>query len=308
MKDLAQFAGGIASQNANITGSATITSFGNTASITSQFYFVTFAASPLITASSSILTPQSANIQAIPGAQAFLAYLGNGVWQVISYTRGVALPAPQVTVLTTGTGTYTTPTVNGSLPLYLDITDMCGAGSGGGASGVTDGLGTVGGDTTFGTTLLTAHGGPAPPLNTSTTYPTAATATGGDTNIAGALGGAPNAFATSMALGGVPKGASSPLGQGGNPGAFDSASSSIAATNASGFCAGGGAGGAVGAANYNFGWGGNAGAYLKAIITSPAATYAYVVGAAGVGGTLGTSGGAGSNGSGGYIRVVAHWQ
>jgi hypothetical protein len=301
--------GTLASHNANITGSTTITSFGSSASITSQFYFVTFAASPQITASASILTPGGTNIQAAPGQSAFLAYLGNGIWQVVSVT-GASFAAPQTTVLTAGAGTYTTPTVNGARPLYLEVTDMCGAGSGGGGSGPTAGLGTAGGATTFGTSLLTANGAPATPANTSTTYPTPATATGGDTNISGGLGAGPASLNNLSAngYGQVAYGASSPLGNGGNPTVFNTGGLT-SATSASGFCSGGGAGG-IGStgATYNSGWGGNAGAYLKATITSPAASYAYSVGAAGAGGVAGTNGSTAGNGAGGYIRVVAHWQ
>ena len=302
--------GTLASHNANITGSTTITSFGSSASITSQFYFVTFAASPLVTASSSILTPGGTNIQPFPGQSAFLAYLGNGIWQVVSITPAPRA-APQVTVLTTSTGTYTTPTVNGVLPLDLEITDMCGGGSGGGGSGSgSPGVGTAGAATTFGASL-TANGGAATSAFNSTSFPTAATATGGDTNISGALGGPSSVMnlGASNSTGQAPPGASSPLGVGGTPGVINNSPASIAAQNANGFCAGGGSGGNdSNAATYNSGWGGNAGGYLKAIIPTPAATYAYAIGAAGTGGAAGTNGGAGGNGSGGYIRVVAHWQ
>lgn len=220
-----------------------------------------------------------------------------------------AAKTPQVTVLTTGSGTYTTPTG----AAYLEITDMVGAGSGGGGSGSgSPGVGTAGGATTFGASLLTANGAPATSAFNSTTLPAAATATGGDTNISGALGGPSSVMnlGASNATGQAPSGASSPLGIGGTPGVVNNSPANVSAQNASGFGAGGGSGGnfTSGGVAVNSGWGGNAGAYLKAVIASPAATYAYAIGAAGTGGVAGTNGGPGGNGSGGFIRIVAHFQ
>lgn len=304
--------GTLASHNANITGSTPITSFGSSASITSQFYFVTFAASPLITASSSILTPGGTNIQPFPGQSAFLAYLGNGIWQVVSVTPLRA--APQVTVLTTGTGTYTTPTINGTLPLDLEV-EMVGAGSGGGGSGISTGTpggaSTAGGNTTFGASL-TASGGTIAPASGTLTIPTPATATGGDINIAGGLGQFPSEISTQNSLGITGTGASSPYGAGGSGGGSATPASTIAAQSPSAPGAGGGPGGAGNATSitggFNTGWGGNAGGFVKAIIATPASTYAYAVGAGGAAGTAGTNGQAGAAGAAGLIRVVARWQ
>ena len=232
---------------------------------------------------------------------------------VTAAIAGQAFAAPQTTVLTTAsTSPYTTPTnTAGALPLYLDVT-MCGSASGGGGSGSAgSGVGSAGAATTFGTSLLTANGGPATPVNNTTTLPTPATATGGTTNIQGALGPP----STEMNTGGAgvngtgPTGASAPfgLGQGGAGGSLNT-TGGVPASNATGFCAGGGAGGYGGNASVNSGWAGNAGAGLKTVITSPAATYPFVVGAAGVGGAGGTDGATGGNGTAGYISVVAHWQ
>lgn len=212
-----------------------------------------------------------------------------------------AAKTPQRFVVTTGSGTYTTP----AGATYLEVTDMLGAGSGGGASGTgSPGVGVAGGATTFGP--LTANGGPATPGNTSVTYPTPATATGGDTNVPGGLGAGAGAV-TGTTVNNPGSGASSPLGQGGMPTSV-SGSGTVSASFATGYGAGGGAGGFGVGGSYNTGWGGNAGAYLKAIITSPAATYAYSIGVGGAGGIAGTNGSTGGAGAGGYIRVVAHFQ
>jgi hypothetical protein len=292
--------GSIASHNANITGSVNITSFGSAASVASQYYFVSFAGSPLITASAAILTPTGANIQALPNASAFLAYLGAGKWQIVSYTAP-AVAQPQVTVIASGSGVYSTAT-NAT---YLDI-EIVGGGGGGGGSGTTTtgGAGGAGGNTTFGG--LTANGGAATPTSGTGAQPSAAAASGGDLNVPGALGQIPS-FG-SWAPGGV--GASSPLGSGGSGvGAFNNGAGVTSGLgSATGYGAGGGGGGPVGVATTNAGWGGNAGAYVRKLVTSPAATYAYSVGTLGTGGTAGTSGTVGGPGSAGVIIVTAHFQ
>lgn len=112
--------GTLASHNANVSGSTTITSFGSSASINSQFYAVTFTGAPLITASSQILTITGFNIQAVPGASLFLAYLGGGVWQVISYnppSGAVAPPSGRLT-LTSATPVMSSPVSAATSILY----------------------------------------------------------------------------------------------------------------------------------------------------------------------------------------------
>ena len=55
------------------------------------------------------------------------------------------------------------------------------------------------------------------------------------------------------------------------------------------------------------GSGGGAGAYVEAIILSPANSYLYTIGAAGSGGGAGTSGNAGGQGAAGIIIVEEHY-
>ena len=78
-------------------------------------------------------------------------------WQAAT---GGTLTAPTITKFSTSTsGTYTTPT--SPSPLYLRVIAV-GAGAGGGNSGTTIGtLATNGGNTTFGSSLVTANGGVA---------------------------------------------------------------------------------------------------------------------------------------------------
>ena len=207
---------------------------------------------------------------------------------------------PQVTVYTSGSGTYTTP----AGATYITVEGLGGGGGGGGSGTGSPGLGTAGGSTTFGG--LTAHGGPATPSNATFTYPTPATATGGDLNVAGALGGGTGTLNTGAGTAGfTPSGASSLYGGGGSG---TSAEGIVVASSGTGYGAGGGGGGYGVNAGYNSGWGGNAGAYFKKLIPTPAATYSYSVGGAGANGIAGTNGAAGGNGSGGLIIVTAYFQ
>jgi hypothetical protein len=222
------------------------------------------------------------------------------------------LVAPTVQRFTSGSGTYTTPTSPRS-PVYIKV-KMVGGGGGGGSSGTASfGNGTAGGNTTFGTSLLTANGGSG--------------ANGGGAN--GGLGGAATVNSPAVRI------VASSGGQGGSSGANGNASPGTVsqmpgANGASTPFAGGGAGGGQGAgvgqvppansgagggggamgnaASSFSGSGGGAGAYIEAIIPSPGASYAYAVGANGTGGTAGTSGVAGGNGAAGQIIVEEYYQ
>lgn len=214
------------------------------------------------------------------------------------------LCAPAVSVFITGTAaTYTTPTCNSILPLYLEVEGI-GGGGGGAGGGTGGGAGTAGNVTTVvcGATTLTGNGGGAG-ANSTTASPGGAggTATNGDDNITGGTGGA-------------------------GPG--NTAANHIATAGANGFYGGGGGGGAeaaqagaAGAANSGAGGGagattaavagasaGGAGGFFRKMFTSPPATCTYTVAAAVSGGSSGTSGGGGGGGAAGRVRVVARWQ
>lgn len=234
------------------------------------------------------------------GVQTALQVALNGAGGVLSYQ------APVPTVYTSGSGTYTVPTG----AQYLDV-EMCGAGSGGSGGGTlaTGGAGGAGGATTFGT--LTANGGPATPTSGSTTLSTPATATGGDINIAGVLGEFPTYSNTSSAYGRGGLGAATIFGAGGSGAASEyTGSAAFVAAQAGTSPGSGGGGGMLTGAGItgNNGWGGNSGACLRKLITSPSATYSYAVGAAGAAGTAGTSGVVGAVGAPGIIRVTARFQ
>lgn len=200
--------------------------------------------------------------------------------------------SPQVTVQTTGSGTYTTPTG----AKFLQV-ELVGGGGGGAGSGTAAGNGGVGVASTFGSSLLTANGGGAGSASVSTPV-TGGTATGGDVNLVG--GSSSGANGSTSSYGGM--GGSSFFG-GAGPGG-QSATAGVAASTNSG-SGGGGAGDNVTA---NTGGGGSAGGYCRKLIASPSATYAYVVGTGGAAGTAGTGGTAGGAGAAGIIIITAYFQ
>lgn len=228
---------------------------------------------------------------------------GAGVAPTMQTVAGntAILKAPTVQRFTSGSGTYTTPTSPG--PLYLKVT-MCAGGAGGSGSGVTPGAGASGGNTTFGSSLLTATGGTAPGSETGpgqgggTTVNSPAIAvvslTGGDGSgaIGVTAGVAPNA----------PGGGSNPFGGAG--GGVQASTAGASAKNNTG----GGGGGSTGSSGISASGSGGAGGYIVAIITAPSATYAYAVGAGGAGGTLGTGGTAGGSGGSGVVIVEEYYQ
>lgn len=231
----------------------------------------------------------------------------------MSFTSGgvasfAAVKVPTIQTFTSGTGTYTTPTTGGPAgagPLYIKVR-MAGGGGGGGCTNSLSVVGTDGGISTFGTSLLTANGGAhgtlatnaggaggAASVTTSSTVLQIIAVTGG-----GGSGGYADSAAinTPGALGGV-----NPLG--------GSAISVTAGSGGAGKTNTGAGGAAAGAQNtLNTGGGGGAGGYLEAIITgvSLASTFSYAVGAGGSGESGNVANG--GNGGSGIIIVEEYYQ
>jgi hypothetical protein len=205
--------------------------------------------------------------------------------------------APTVQSFTSGSGTYTTP----ANVKYIKIKMVGGAGGGGG-SGTGAGATGNGGNTTFGTSLLTASGGSG-----ATTGGGGAGGGGGGTTINSPAvrilkaDGATGQYGSFNAdeLGGG--GGVSPLGGAGRGGGRAVAGQAATTNSGSG---GGGGGGFTGLAGAG---GGGAGGYIESLITSPSATYAYAIGSGGSGGSAGTSGYAGGLGGSGYIVVEEYY-
>lgn len=226
----------------------------------------------------------------------------SGSFWIICATGTSTLTTLTVQKFTSGSGTYTTP--SNPSPLYIKVTMVGGGGGGSGGGALVATAGVAGGNTTFGTSLLTANGG-----GVSASTPYVMGGPGGTASLgsgpiglplAGGGGGAGGSFSTGD-TGGIVE----PAGGMGGANALGGAGASGYSTNngsngAANTGAGGGGGGAntVGAVTVaSSGGGGGAGGYISAIINSPGSSYAYSVGAGGAGGAGATStGGAGGSG------------
>lgn len=218
-------------------------------------------------------------------------------------SNGAAAPswatftAPTVQKFTSGSGTYTTP----AGVRYIRVTAVGGGGGGSGSSTSANngGNGGSGGNTTFGTSLIQGSGGGAGISQASTGLGGAggAAAATGLTAIL-APGGAGIGYTLALTNGSFPGGGGGSSMLGGGGGSATNTTGSNGATNS-----GGGGGGGGSPTSGSNGTGGGAGGGVVAIITSPAATYSYAVGAAGTAGSAGTSGRAGGAGGEGVIIV-----
>ena len=226
------------------------------------------------------------------GIYTFKRNSANDAWIVLELSNR---KVPTVQKFTSGSGTYTTP----AEVLYLKV-KMVGGGGGGAGSGTivanNHGSGANGGNTTFGTSLLTCNGGAGG---------------GGAGSGAGGLGGTATinspAYGTPIAGGAGVSSGSTTTGQS----QFGGAGASSYFGGASGrgdvaSVANSGSGGAAGTAfsSSYLGGSGGAGAFIDAIIPTPSATYAYSIGSAGASGAAGTGGNAGGTGGAGYIEIT----
>lgn len=200
---------------------------------------------------------------------------------------------PTIQKLTSGSGTYTTPTG----VKYLRIR-MVGGGGGGQASALSSwgNYGATGGDTAFGSSLLIASGG-------------------GGGVITGGIGGAFTVNSPAIDIGSAigsygfsganrislsieitsGSGGNSPLFGGGATGLVGATAGGAGRVNTGG---GGSGGSSVGNdTSGTVGAGGGSGGVVHAQINNPSATYSYSIGAGGAGGAAGTyPGGAGGSG------------
>ena len=222
--------------------------------------------------------------------------------QYAPFSSFVALTKSAVqtqTILTSGTGTYYTP----SGVAWLKVR-MVGGGGGGGGSGTSSsaGQGGTGANTIFGS--IQAYGGVGGNTNyTTTTGGLGGSGTlGGLTGIVinGGQGGTAGEYAVAYAGGG--QGGSSAFGGGGS-GAYNGVGAAAATNSGSG----GGGAGATSSASVNAGQGGGSGGYVEAFIPNPLATYSYTVGANGAVGIAGASGLAGGTGGSGLIIVEENY-
>lgn len=228
--------------------------------------------------------------------------VSNGLNWIIKSRYRPTTPDPTIQKFTSGSGTYTTPA--GCKRIRVR---MVGGGGGGGGNGSGAGNGGNGGDTTFGSSFLTAGGGAGGAAGGggggAGGSPTiAAGPLGvGMAGSAGGSGGFNGSSGIAQIAGGT--GGSSAFGGSGRGGPGVSASANAGSAGATNSGSGGGGAGNSNVASMGSGGGGGSGAFIDVIINSPSATYAYSVGAAGTAGTAGTSGAAGGAGAAGFIIV-----
>ncbi len=212
---------------------------------------------------------------------------------------------PSVTIETSGSSsTFTLPTCNSALPLYMEIDAVGGGGSAPG-SGTTPGTGTAGNSSTFiyNSVTYTAGGGGTATAGNNQVGGVGGTASGCDENITGGPGSPSNP--TNVANPGV-MGGGTTLSPGGAGGAASGAPNGIAGNTNTGAGGGGGAQGST-VAGAPAGGGGSTCRKLVLVVAGQT-TATYTVGAATTGGTMGTSGGVGGGGAAGRIRIVSRWQ
>lgn len=84
--------GTIPSHNIELTGTASITSFGSTANLAYPVYQVLFGGAMTIVTSGAIGTIGGTNIVTVSGDTAVILYTGAGNWTFLSYQRGSGVP------------------------------------------------------------------------------------------------------------------------------------------------------------------------------------------------------------------------
>ncbi len=210
---------------------------------------------------------------------------------------------PSLQEFTSGTNT----TFNVATGATYLVVELVAGGGGGAGSGTAPGAATAGGNTcwkTSGTACTTPDFSSVGGALGSTAAGT--TAAGGgttscDSSVTGGTGGGGSNTAGGGMVG-APGGAGPFFGGAGPPGANANGVGGAAVANT-----GGGGGGAGSSGTANSGGGGGGGGWCQKIVTSPATSYVYTVGAGGTAGTAGASGAAGGAGAAGRVRVWTYF-
>lgn len=200
---------------------------------------------------------------------------------------------------TSGTGDTTISFFAARSAAYIEVS-LVGGGGGGAGSGNSAISGNNGGQSLFGTSLLTCD--PGFGGTTSGGAGGAATIGSGAVGIAisGGHGSGESRAGTTVADMCGAMGAASAFGGAGSGGTFNAAGDAASANSG----AGGGSGGVTaGVTNPVTGGGGGAGGFIKAKILSPLATYGVTIGIGGAGGGAGANGFAGGAGGSGVCEV-----
>jgi hypothetical protein len=250
-------------------------------------------------------------------------YTNNGVtytvWATVASATQVVMngsgaPAASGTLTkASGTGDSTLTFSQVLAPLYIEV-EAVGPGGGGAGSSTSQSdshSGTAGsGATTFGTggsQISAGAGSGGGSIAGNSGGGAGGTSSLGTGNIGiantGNYGGSGSLGVTSSSFPVAPSGGAGPFGGSGPGGPVNQAPANNPAANSG---SGGGAGGAPSAGNS--GGAGGAGGYVRAIISSPGASYSISVGTGGTFGSAGTSGQAGRAGADGIIIVTEHYQ
>jgi len=239
---------------------------------------------------------------AIAGSNTITLPAATGTALLNTTAANQSTTSPTQQIFTSGSGTYTLP----AGVKWIRVRMVGGGGGGSGSGTASAGNGGAGGNSTFGTSLLTANGGSGGTYQVNGGSGGSATIGAGASGIAysgGSGGGASTSATNYISLVG-PMGAGTPFSGGG-------ASTVTAGLNgiSNSGSGGGGAGYQAGASVSQIysGSSGGAGGFIDAIISAPSTTYAYAIGAAGTAGTAGTSGSAGGAGGSGVIIVEEHY-
>jgi len=230
------------------------------------------------------------------------ALISTSVLTMSNYPLGV-VSSTTFTFATPNYGVYTVPT--NCKYLYIK---MVGGGGGGGSGTGASPLATAGGNTTFGTSLLSANGG-GQGYNVNNVNSGNLLGIGGNSSITSTTGvtgltlSGANATIGAYYTGGT--GGSTPFGGAGAGCIYGNAQQITNGSPNTG--SGGGAWGTTAAGSYNSAVGGGAAGYIEAYITSPASTYVYYVAIGGNGAQSisSSSPGNGGNGGSGVIIVTA---
>lgn len=307
-------AAGVASLVSLITGASTLDD-GDAPKLYGQIASALTAFPPVIT---SYLSGTGSHLLtfifsiASGSATAGATYTNNGFTFTVKQTvaSGLVLKAtgtgsPAVSgalTKTAGTGDATIVFYAVRAPVVLRARMVGGGASGTGSGSGPSNTGNPGNDTTFGSSLLVAGGGLAPPVSHQGGVGGSASLGSGPVGVAIAGGYGIGADSNGVGFASAGSGGSSAFGGAGGTqvggAGFD------AATNSG---SGGGGGGGSAAAGYP-GAGGGAGGFVDALIYSPSASYPYAVGTGGAAGSAGASGQGSGAGADGLIEITEFYQ
>lgn len=114
--------GSVPGHNVNVTGTATITSFGTSAQTVAPIYIGRFSSTGVVlTQSSNLILPGGNNITTVAGDAFIAEYMGAGAWRVLiyQYTQASLSGTVAIKYLDTARNTTTTLTADPDLSLNL---------------------------------------------------------------------------------------------------------------------------------------------------------------------------------------------